>query len=73
MADSSFVKGPGGPPGGAGEAWFAFSVAAAFVVLLARLSPHLSLVEIAAGALPVGAICSSWAVYLIACLTSAVG
>ena len=42
-------------------------------MLVSRFGAHLTLVELAAGALPVGAICSAWAVYLVACLTSAVG
>ena len=64
---------PAHPPASSSLALPRSPQACAFVVLVSRLGAHLTLVELAAGAFPVGAICAAWAVYLVACLTSAVG
>jgi hypothetical protein len=56
-----------------GSLWFVGCVAASFVVLVARLSPALTLPEIIAASIAVGSIVPAWIVYLVACLTSAVG
>jgi hypothetical protein len=55
-----------------GLLWFAASLAGAFIILVARL-PRLNLIELLAGSVAVGTIGSAWAVYLVACLTSAIG
>ena len=42
-------------------------------MLVARLSPHLTAVEIIAATVPVGTVCSAWIIFLVAVLTSAIG
>jgi hypothetical protein len=56
-----------------GELWYFATLAATFVVLVARLSPRLSLPEIVAATVAVGSIGPAWIVYIISCLTSAIG
>jgi hypothetical protein len=53
-----------------GLLWYAASIGVAFVVLLARTWPRLTLAEIAAASLPVGTIGGAWIVYLTAVLLS---
>jgi hypothetical protein len=53
-----------------GELWYAGTIAAAFVVMLARTWPRLTLAEIAASSIPVGTIGGAWIVYLVAVLLS---
>jgi hypothetical protein len=61
-----------------GLPWLVYSIAAAFVVLLARLAPagksfRLTLPEVIASSIPVGIVVSAWMVFATACLTSAIG
>lgn len=56
-----------------GVVWHASMVVAAFVVLVARLAPRLTLPELLAASVPVGTIAGAWVIYLLACFTSATG
>jgi hypothetical protein len=56
-----------------GELWYLSTVLASFVVLCARFSPRLSIAELVAGSVAVGSIVPAWIVYILACLTSAIG
>jgi hypothetical protein len=49
---------------------YAASVGVAFVVLVAHLSPQLSLLELAAAAVPVGSVAGAWLFFLMSVLIS---
>ena len=49
---------------------FAASIGVAFMVLVAHLSPHLTLLELAFGAVPVGAIGGAWLFFIMSALLS---
>lgn len=54
-----------------GVLWFLATVAGAFMYLMASpLASVLNVAELAAAAVPVGAIFAAWVVYAIAALTS---
>lgn len=54
-----------------GVLWFFGTVAGGFIYLVGSPLAHvLSVAELAAAAVPVGAIFSAWAVYLVASLSS---
>ncbi len=55
------------------ELWYLLTLGAAFVVLVSRLGSTLTLTEHIAASVTVGTIVPAWIVYLIACLTSAIG
>ncbi len=56
-----------------GLLFYLATLAAAFVAVVARLAPRLSLVELIAVSVAVGSIVPAWIIYIIACLTSALG
>lgn len=61
-----------------GMIWHVYGIVCAFILLTARLAPtqksyRLTLAEIVAASFPVGMICNVWLVFIIACLTSAIG
>lgn len=56
-----------------GEIWHFFALACTFIVLVARLSTALTFVELIAASIAVGSIIPAGIVYIIACLTSAIG
>ncbi len=55
------------------ELWYLQTLVAAFVVLVARLGSALTLPELVAASVAVGTIIPAWIVYIVACLTSAIG
>ena len=61
------------PTPSTGLLWYAYCLAAAFVVLVARVAPHLTLAEVLAATVPVGTVASAWIIFLVAVLTSAIG
>jgi len=61
-----------------GVLWHVYGIVCAFMVLVARFggegkSWRLTFAEILAATFPVGIIVSVWMVFIIACLTSAIG
>ena len=44
-----------------------------FMVLVTHLSPHLSLLELACGAIPVGSVAGAWLFFLLSALLSFLG
>jgi hypothetical protein len=53
-----------------GVMWYGFTLASAFVLLVARIGPRLSFGELALASVPVGTIGGAWLFYLCACLLS---
>jgi len=56
-----------------GVAWWLFTCLCAFVVLVAKTRPHLSLDEIAFASIPVGTIFAGWITFLASCLLNELG
>ncbi len=55
------------------ELWFLATLLGTFVVLTARLGLRLTFVELVAASVAVGCTVPAWIVYIVACLTSAIG